>query len=162
MLVCFFLEVAFCVLYCVYCLLAFLLVASNSLLMHWSAYCFRTCLFTQHVTSCLAAPVCLFFFCPSPPPLPPQYHTLLHTSHITLRWVYTPKGERAAGLVEGMKAIVAEKLRAKSLALQQQQQQQKQRAAQLPAAQQQQLGAGGGGGSSSNNQSKPPVRVVRT
>jgi hypothetical protein len=48
--------------------------------------------------------------------------------------VYTPKGERASGIVEGLKAIVAEKLTAKSKALQELQQ--KMRA--LPQQRQQQ------------------------
>jgi hypothetical protein len=72
---------------------------------------------------------------------------------VLCRFVYTPKGERAAGLVEAMKMIVAEKLRAKSLAIQQQQQQQKQQRVlpQQPGTQQL---------SSSSGQGRP-VRMVR-
>lgn len=39
-------------------------------------------------------------------------------------WVYTPKAERAAGLVEGLKAIIADKLVQQQERLQQQQRQQ--------------------------------------
>lgn len=39
-------------------------------------------------------------------------------------WVYTPKAERAAGLVEGLKAILADKLVQQQERLQQQQRQQ--------------------------------------
>lgn len=78
----------------------------------------------------------------------------------TRRWVYTPKGERAAGLVEGLKAIVAEKLRAKSTALAEQQKKQQQ---QRTLGQGQQPGGGGQPqlGSSSSGPSRS-VRMVRS
>jgi hypothetical protein len=78
--------------------------------------------------------------------------------------VYTPKGERAAGLIEGLKAIVAEKLRAKSTALAEQQKKQQQQRA---LGNGQQPGGPGGppqlGGSSSSSSSGPSrsVRMVR-
>jgi hypothetical protein len=72
--------------------------------------------------------------------------------------VYTPKGDRAWGIIEGLKAIVADKLRAKSSALATQAQKSSQQRA-LPQAQgsaaQQQIS------SSSSSPGSGPTRSIR-
>jgi hypothetical protein len=72
--------------------------------------------------------------------------------------VYTPKGDRASGIVEGLKAIVADKLRAKSsaLAAQAQKSSQQRTLAQQQGGAPQQISS-----SSSSSPGSGPTRSIR-
>jgi hypothetical protein len=54
---------------------------------------------------------------PTPEPHAHQRPTTTHAAQHHDRHVYTPKAERAGGLIEGMRAIIADKLRARQAAL---------------------------------------------